>query len=271
MPTYTSAQGITTSIPYTPVSTPISPPHSAVYTMTTPQPTVSTVNSNHFTTSVPHQLVIHHPLSYGYQNPIPMYTHPSHNPPPFVPHTPTSPHQHFNPMPKIEFPKFDGTDPKGWVIKAEQYFEFISIDNFRKVKLSGLHFEGKDNVWYRFYQSGRANISWKVFQSDVINRFEDPDTRDVQDQFNKLSQGRTISEYEDKFEELRDLVVTKNMNLTEDYFVSSFISGLHDHIKGAVKMFMPQNLADAVFLAKQEKSKTKKKFSPAEQDICQEC
>lgn len=46
-------------------------------------------------------------------------------------------------MPKIEFPKFDGNDPKGWVLRAEQYFDFIPIDEFRKVKLSGLHFEGK--------------------------------------------------------------------------------------------------------------------------------
>lgn len=115
-----------------------------------------------------------------------------------------------------------------------------------------MHFEGKANVWYRFYQSGRVNTPWKVFQADVINRFEDPDTRDVQDQFNKLSQEGTVSEYEDKFEQLRALVVTRNRHLTEEYFVSSFISGLQEHIKGAVKMFRPQNLADTVFLAKQE-------------------
>lgn len=259
VPIYTSMHSTPVSMSHTQLSTPLTPPHTAVYTVPTSQPTIFPTNNN-TASSVPHQLVIPHPTSFGYQNQLPMYTHPSHNPPPFVSHNPTSTHHNFNPMPKIEFPKFDGNDPKGWVIKAEQYFEFISIDDFRKVKLSGLHFEGKANVWYRFYQSGRSNIPWKVFQLDVINRFEDPDTRDVQDLFNKLSQTGSVSEYEDRFEELRALVVTKNRNLTEEYFVSSFISGLQEHIKGAVKMFRPQTLTDTVFLAKQEESKTKKSY-----------
>lgn len=94
-----------------------------------------------------------------------------------------------------------------------------------------------------------------MFQADVINRFENPDNRDVQDLFNKLSQTGTVNDYEDKFEELRALVVTKHRSLTEDYFVSSFLSGLQDHIKSAVRMFRPQTLVDAIFLAKQEESK----------------
>ena len=28
---------------------------------------------------------------------------------------------------KLSFPKFSGTDPQGWVYKAEQYFEFKNI------------------------------------------------------------------------------------------------------------------------------------------------
>lgn len=95
-------------------------------------------------------------------------------------------HPNFNPTPKIEFPKFDGSDPKGWIIRAEQYFEFINIEEQKKVKLAGLHFEGKASIWYRFYQSSRGNGNWKLFQTDLLSRFENPDNRDVQDQFNKL-------------------------------------------------------------------------------------
>lgn len=50
-------------------------------------------------------------------------------------------HSPFNPVAKLKFPKFDGSDPKGWVIKAEQYFEFVKIDDGRKVKMTGSHFE----------------------------------------------------------------------------------------------------------------------------------
>lgn len=68
----------------------------------------------------------------------------------------------------------------------------------------------------------------------------------------------TVVDYEDRFEELRALVLSKNKGFNEEYFISSFISGLKDHIKGSVKMFKPQTLYDAVLLAKQEESKTSK-------------
>lgn len=42
----------------------------------------------------------------------------------------------------------------------------------------------------------------------------------------------------------------------EEYYISSFISGLKPNIKGAVKMFRPQKLADAIILAKQEEART---------------
>lgn len=75
--------------------------------------------------------------------------------------------------------------------------------------------------------------------------------------FNKLKQVGTVNDYEDKFEELRALISSRNRNFTEEYYVSSFVSGLRDHIKGAVKMFRPQTLADTIFLAKQEEAKSK--------------
>lgn len=97
-------------------------------------------------------------------------------------------------------------------------------------------------------------MTWKLFQNDLITRFENPDSRDVHNAFNKLRQLGTVSEYEDSFEELRALVVA-HKGLSEDYFVSSFISGLKDHIKTSVRMFRPQLLVDAIFLAKQEEAK----------------
>ncbi|XP_074360160.1 uncharacterized protein LOC141700256 [Apium graveolens] len=126
------------------------------------------------------------------------------------------------------------------------------MDEWKKVKLAGLHFEGKLSIWYRFYQSSRGLMPWRNFLNDVVSRFENPEGRDVQELFNKLLQTGSIMEYEDKFEELGAQVMARNKLLGEDYFVSSFISGLKDHIRSAVKMFRPQFLVDTVYLAKQE-------------------
>lgn len=118
-----------------------------------------------------------------------------------------------------------------------------------------MHFEGRANIWFRFYQASRGFVPWRMFVDDVVLRFENPENRDVQDLFNKLKQTGTVAEYEDQFEELRALVMAQNRGFNEEYFVSSFVSGLKEHIKGAVKMFRPQTLSHVIFLAKQEEVK----------------
>lgn len=132
------------------------------------------------------------------------------------------------------------------------------MDDIKKVKLSGIHFEGRASVWYRSYQSSRVNTPWKAFLVDVLNRFENPDNRDFQDLFNRLKQLGSVSDYEDNFEELKAMVCARYRNFPGDYFVSSFLNGLNEHIKGAVKMFKPQTLADTIFLAKLEESRHSK-------------
>lgn len=94
----------------------------------------------------------------------------------------------FKPSPKLELPRFDGIDPKGWMIKADQYFEFINMEESRKVKLAGLHFEGRAVVWFRFYMVGQGLVDWKVFTNDLVVRFKNPKNRDIQDLF--INSGR---------------------------------------------------------------------------------
>lgn len=197
-----------------------------------------------------------------HQQPIHQFS-PSHTLPPPSPGLNNHHHPNFNPNPKLEFPRFDGTDPKGWIIRAEQYFDFITVEEFKRIKLAGMHFEGKAGVWFRYYQSSRGsgNISWRSFVNDVLVRFENPENRDVLDLFNKLKQEGTVMEYEDKFEELRAMIVVRHKGFSEEYFVSSFISGLKEHIKGSVRMFRPQTLMDAVFLAKQEDARSSRHYA----------
>lgn len=117
----------------------------------------------------------------------------------------------FNPFPKLEFSKIDGNDPRSWGVKADQYFDFVNIEDGRKVKLAWMQFEGKARIWIRYYQSGGGVICWKNFVQDVINRFENPDQQDPQDMFNMLKQTNTVVEYEDRFEEFRSQIMVKNM------------------------------------------------------------
>ncbi|KAL0434165.1 UNVERIFIED_CONTAM: hypothetical protein Slati_2750800 [Sesamum latifolium] len=44
---------------------------------------------------------------------------------------------------KVEFPKFDSDDLRGWVFKCEQFFEVDETPSNPKVKLAAVHLEGR--------------------------------------------------------------------------------------------------------------------------------
>ena len=44
--------------------------------------------------------------------------------------------------PKVEFPCFDGHDPKGWIKKCTRYFSLCRIQDEQKVDLAALHLRG---------------------------------------------------------------------------------------------------------------------------------
>ena len=75
--------------------------------------------------------------------------------------------------PKIEFPYFDGSDPKGWVKKCIRYFTLCKIMEEQKVDLAALHLRGQAEVWFNSYILGRRNIAWEDFIFDLCARFRD--------------------------------------------------------------------------------------------------
>ncbi|KAL4347310.1 hypothetical protein GQ457_17G016110 [Hibiscus cannabinus] len=72
----------------------------------------------------------------------------------------------------------------------------------------------------------------------------------VVEEFNKLVQKGSVEEYQQRFEELHPLMLQQNTQLSEGYFVSSFISGLKEELKHKVKVLEPKSLFDAARQAK---------------------
>ena len=84
-----------------------------------------------------------------------------------------------------------------------------------------------------------------MFARDLCTRFGDKSLRDVIEKFNKPKQEGTVQAYQLKFKELRSLMVVHQPHLTEEYFVSSFISGLGDEVRPTVKMMQPRTVEQA--------------------------
>ena len=148
--------------------------------------------------------------------------------------------------PKIKFPPFDGSNPKGWIKNCTRYFGLCRIPDHQKVDLASLYLKGLAEQWFGSYIWGRRDVSWEEFIVDLCARFRDDLGGKVVEDFNRLQQTGTVDEYLTKFEELKSLLLVRNPNMPESYLLESFIGGLKRAIKALVRAFKPLTLDLAI-------------------------
>ena len=65
------------------------------------------------------------------------------------------------PAPKIEFPKFDGENPKLWQQQCETYFEVFRVQPCLRTRYAVLGFQGNAALWFQGVEAqeiGRAHV-----------------------------------------------------------------------------------------------------------------
>ncbi|XP_021768532.1 uncharacterized protein LOC110732838 [Chenopodium quinoa] len=147
--------------------------------------------------------------------------------------------------PKLEFPKFNGVNPRIWVKKCCKYFNLCKIADDQKVDLASLNMTDKAEHWVMNYVSIRRSVAvdWNDFVVDLYARFRDNSALDVVEQFNRLQQLGSIEDYIDEFEKLRSVMLMNNHILPDAYILESFVGGLKPAVKPFVKAFKPATIA----------------------------
>jgi len=84
----------------------------------------------------------------------------------------------------------------------------------------------------------------------IGDRFNEVSIFDAVGRFHNLKQTYSVTDYVEKFEELMSLVKRNNPSLTDDYFVSSFVSSLKDNIQHHLQCYKPPSLYQAFWYAK---------------------
>ena len=154
---------------------------------------------------------------------------------------------------RIDFPKFNGEDFRGWLYKCEQFFEVDETPSSVKVKIAAMNLEGKALQWHQIFMRSRLTReipAWEEYVRELSSRFGDSLYDDPMGELKSLKQSGSVQEYHDLFEELLNRV-----DLPEDYATSCFVSGLKPEIQLTVRMFMPRNVQHARTLAKIEEAK----------------
>lgn len=151
--------------------------------------------------------------------------------------------------PRIDLPMFQGERPREWLRKCLKYFTVYQIPENQRMEVVEMYLEGRADIWYQGLKMEKENVTWEEFVDYVSRRFGDHGGKDIIEEFNKLYQQGSMREYQEKFEELRSLMLHKNPRLPESYFISSFVSGVKEEVKPMIKMMKPSTLLEAFEVA----------------------
>ena len=86
-----------------------------------------------------------------------------------------------------------------------------------------------DSQYQGWTKAREVEAGWNNFVEELCVRFGEKNMSDVIEEFKMLKQTGVV-EYLDKFEELRALLWNTQPHLTEQYFVSNFVSGLKEEL-----------------------------------------
>lgn len=74
-------------------------------------------------------------------------------------------------LPKLSFPKFEGSHPKIWLDKCMDYFRVYEVQKVMWVTIATLHMEGKAAKWWQVYKLQASECYWRQFRRVVEMKF----------------------------------------------------------------------------------------------------
>ena len=147
---------------------------------------------------------------------------------------------------KMEIPKFNRTDPHGWVFRVEEFFDFHGTPEPLRLRIVSFHMEGPAVGWYQWMKANNLLSSWKAFLLSLKHRFGASLYEDHQGNLSKLTQTSTVAEFQSAFEDLMNKVT----GISEPLLISFFITGLKSDIRRELLFSRPSTLMEAFALAR---------------------
>jgi hypothetical protein len=169
------------------------------------------------------------------------------------------PHKH---LPKLDFPKFQGDNPKIWKKKCETYFEVFSVPAHLQTRYATLNFTDKAALWLETIEAkGRIEL-WIDLCNIVFDRWDKDQHSLTMHQILNIKQTRTVAEYIEKFDDLRHQLLLHDPSVSDVFFVTCFIEGLKDDISSVIALHRPVDMdivSSLVMMREEENENGKKK------------
>jgi hypothetical protein len=149
----------------------------------------------------------------------------------------------------MNFPGFDGSNPKLWKHRCEIYFDYYFVPVQRWVRMVVMHFEGSAQYWVQAMESRVREMNWESLCAALNTRFGRDQHNTLIRQFYHIRQTNSVVDYVEQFDQLMHQLLAHENQLTSAMITTRFIDGLRDDVKSAIIIQRPPDLDTACALA----------------------
>lgn len=96
---------------------------------------------------------------------------------------------------KLDFPKFDGEDPFGWLYRANQFFAFNQTQPYHRILIASFHMERKALIWFLEVEQSGTITNLDAFVKAMLLRFGPNTYDDPMKSLIKFRQTITLEKY----------------------------------------------------------------------------
>ncbi|KAD3068096.1 hypothetical protein E3N88_35976 [Mikania micrantha] len=132
--------------------------------------------------------------------------------------------RHFRPYNKIDFPTFNGGDPRGWVLKAEKYFRYYQVPEEEQVDAASMHFKGDALDLFSWLSTDQPFQSWDELVHAFQRNFGPAEFQNPDEHLCSIHQTGSMQEYRQEFAKRSSRVT----NWPHHCLLGVFLNGLKE-------------------------------------------
>lgn len=151
--------------------------------------------------------------------------------------------------PSVDFPRFDGENPKLWQTRCVDYFEMFDTDPDLWIAVASMQFEGAAARWLSSVQHKFVRSSWEEFCAAVLGRFGRNQHQSLVRKLYRLRQTGSVEDYVSQFSELMDQLTAYEPEPDMLHYTTRFMDGLKPSVRMTVAVQRPADLDTAYSIA----------------------
>jgi hypothetical protein len=130
------------------------------------------------------------------------------------------------PIPNLEFPTFDGSNPRLWIKYCETFFDVCGTDPSVWVRCATMRLVGSAALWYQTMQAAISTMSWETFVTTLCNRFDKDEHNHLIRHFFHIKQTTCVTEYVEQFSDLVHQILAHDPTFPQTIITNHFLDGL---------------------------------------------